>query len=305
MDKSELYSYGYGVMARGVDFYITATEYKLDDKDVDHSVAFESAGGNWYGWSTEFRTVAVAYAPDPGLFFLIGQNGKVEVTSPIKAWDEIIDATDNGPSSIRAINTACTIGQHVYAAGMRRQVYRRKVDEKTWSRFDAGCFTMQGTTTVLGFNAIHGLDESEIFAVGFQGEIWRCLHGEWAQVSSPTDTSLYVVHQLATGDVLIGGGLGLLLRGNASGFAIIPHQQTTASITGIATYDGRTFIAAEDGKLFELTGDQLITVNDIPSDSDGGGQLHANNMGMLYVRYDSVMLWDGQIWQNVSPPDNA
>jgi len=100
-------------------------------------------------------------------------------------------------------------------------------------------------------------------------------------------------------------GLGLLLRGNAEGFSIIPHQQTTASITGITAYDGRTFIAAEDGKLFELTGDQLVTVKDIPSDSDGGGQLHANDTGMLYVRYDSVMLWDGQTWQNVSPPDNA
>ncbi len=305
MDKSELYVYGYGVMARGTDFYVAGTESALDDADVEHGIAFESAGGNWFGWSTEFRVAAIAYGPDPGLFFLVGQNGDVEVTTPNKAWDETIDATDNGPSAVRAINAACVIGRHIYAAGMRRQVYRRKLDESTWDRFDTGCFTDPATTTVVGFNAIYGHSESEIFAVGFQGEIWHCLDGKWTQINSPTDINLYAVHQLAGGDVLVGGGLGLLLRGNASGFTIIPHQQTTASITGIAVYAGRTFVAAEDGRLFELTGNQLVAVQDIPSDTDGGGQLHANDRGMLYVRYDSAMLWDGATWSNVSPPDNA
>lgn len=301
---SETYAYGFGVMATGKDLYVVGTETALADEEVGHGIVFESAGGRWSGWSVDFTVAALAYAPEVGLFFLVGQNGQVEVTTSAKAWDETVDPSDDGPSSVRPINGACTTDRHVYVAGMRRQVYRRRLSERAWSRHDAGCLVDPSSSGIHGFNAIHGLREEELYAVGLRGEIWRCGNGQWQQLVSPTNVSLYVVRQLASGDVLIGGGLGTLLRGGAAGFLAIAHDLTEASITGIAELAGRVFVADEAGQLFELKGSMLEVVNDVPEDDDGGGQLDANGTAMVYVRGSSALLFDGKTWHDRTPPDN-
>jgi hypothetical protein len=303
---SDLYAYGFGATATGTDLYVVATEAALDDKDVEHGVVFESAQARWTGWSVTFRVAALAYAAPIGTFFLIGQNGDVEATTAAQAWDEAIDPSSNGPGPLRPINAACVIGRHVYAAGMRRQVYRRPLDERSWSRFDSGCFVdPAGSSEIVGFNAIHGNAESEFFAVGLHGEIWCCEAGRWSAIDSPTDTSLHTVRCLPGGEVLVGGGLGVLLRGNAKGFVPIVHGVTEASITGIARFAGRTFVADERGGLFDLVGDKLVPVTALPPCDEGGGQLDSNDSALLYVRHDGAWVFDGSSWLDRSPPDDA
>jgi len=301
---SEMYGYGFGAMATGTDTYVVGTETSLEDDDVEHAVVFELAQGKWTGWSANFRVAAVAYAPRIKTVFLVGQNGGIEATTAVKTWDEVIDPSGNGPSSLRAINGACAVGEHVYAAGMRRQVYRRALDAKTWSRFDNGCFSDPAVSTeIVGFNAIHGLDEAELFAVGLRGEIWCCAAGLWRALDSPTNTSLYTVRCLPGGEVLIGGGLGVLLRGSAKGFVSIEHEATNAPITGIARFAGRTFVADENGRLFDLVGDKLVPVTEVPPPDEGGGQLDANDSALIFVRNDVAYLFDGKTWQDRTPPD--
>lgn len=303
---SEMYGYGFGAMASGTDVYVVGVESELEDNDVEHAVVFERAQGNWSGWSVEFRAAALAYAPSIKTFFLVGQNGAVETTTAAKAWDEVIDASDDGPSALRAINGACVVGGHVYAVGMRRQVYRRPLAAKKWTRFDSGCFSDPAASTeIVGFNAIHGLDEAELFAVGLRGEIWCCEAGRWRAIDSPTNTSLYTVRSLPGGEVLIGGGLGVLLRGSAKGFVSIDHEATDAPITGIARFAGRTFVADENGSLFDLVGDKLVPVTEVPPPDEGGGQLDANDSALIFVRNDAIYVFDGKTWQDSTPPDDA
>lgn len=303
---SDIYGYSFGAMATEFNTYIVGFENELEEEDVAHAAVFESYEGKRTYWSVEFRAASVAYAHSVKLFFLIGLNGNVEVTSSTEAWDENVDSSENGPSSVRAINGACVIGEHIYVAGMRRQVYRRSLGARIWSRFDAGCFIDPATIEIRGFSAIHGLNESEIYAVGLRGEIWCCINGKWYQIDSPTNISLYTVRVLASGDVLIGGGLGSLLRGDSKKFTPIEHQETTSSITGIAEFLGRIFIADEGGALFELIGDVLVLVPDLPKiENGGGGQLDVNDVAMIYTRADSVLLFDGHTWRDCTPPDEA
>lgn len=302
---SEKYGCGFGAMATGDDVYVVGTDSEMEDDDVDHGVVFERNKGKWIGWSVEFRVAAVAYALQAGMFFLVGQNGGVEVTTLSETWDEAVDSSENGPSSVRALNCASVIGQHVYVAGMRRQVYRRNLSSREWTRFDRGCFIEPASKDIRGFNSIHGMTESEIFAVGLRGELWHCLNANWMQLDSPTNTSLYVVRELSSGEVLVGGGLGLLLRGSATGFSRIAQDKTEAAITGIAEFGGMTFIADERGGIFQLIGDQLTFVPAVPGTDEGGGQLDANNNALIYVRSDSVLMFDGSTWRDATPPDDA
>lgn len=303
---SDLYTYTFGTMATGTDLYVVGTESALDEHDTEHGIVFELAQGRWTGWSVDFRVAAVAYAPRIKTFFAIGQNGGVEASTAEKAWGEVLDASDSGPGPLRAINGTCVVGEHVYAAGMRRQVYRRPLDARLWSRCDEGCFCDPAASAgIVGFNAIHGLDEAELFAVGLRGEIWCCEAGRWRAIDSPTDTSLYTVRCLSGGEVLVGGGLGVLLRGNATGFVPIDHGATEASITGIARFAGRTFVADERGRLFDLVGDKLVPFTELPPCDEGGGQLDANDSALLCVRHDGAWVFDGSSWLDRSPPDDA
>jgi hypothetical protein len=193
----------------------------------------------------------------------------------------------------------------VYAVGARRQVYRRNLAARVWGAYDAGCKVGPRSKEIRAFNKIHGLDDRELFAVGIAGEIYVCQDGHWRVVDSPTNVRLDVVLQTSADRVLAGGALGNLLVGNATGFKPIAHQLTSSSITGLATAFGREFVAAEDGKLFELVGDQLVPVAVPIGSSEGGGHLASTGEHLLYVRHDVVVLYDGQAWLDVTPPDDA
>jgi hypothetical protein len=186
---------------------------------------------------------------------------------------------------------------------MQRQVYRRDLKQRIWTRHDGGCLVDSASTGIHGFNSIHGRTDKELYAVGLRGEIWRCADGRWRQLATPTDVSLYAVRQLARGEVLVGGGLGTLLRRGTRGFVPIRHDLTEASITSIAELAGRIFVADASGHLFELEGSQLEVVAAVPEDDEGGGQLDANDKAMAYIRGSSVLLFDGKTWSDRTPPD--
>lgn len=62
-----------------------------------------------------------------------------------------------------------------YACGMKRQVYRR-ADRGCWTLLDAGPTPEPG---VNGFEAIDDFSEKEIYAVGWEGEIWQYDSAMW------------------------------------------------------------------------------------------------------------------------------
>lgn len=301
---SDKYEYGYGLMARDMDLYVVGNDAATED--TEHGIVFERATGKWTAWSVDFGVAAIAYADRESSMFVVGEAGQVEVTTPLEAWDEQVDPGPDGPSSIRNLNAAAVVGRHVYVAGMRRQVYRRRLDRKeVWERFDAGCFLEVMQMTALGFNALHGADEDELFAAGLQGEIWCCTKGRWSPVDSPCNMALDHVHQTASGVVLVGGALGVLLRGSKTGFAVIDHGETRAAITSIAEFQGEVFVADQDGGLFSLKSNALQRLPALTVDEPRGGQLHSNGHALLYVTSGSVHTFDGRSWQRCDPPDDA
>ncbi len=300
---SEVYGYNFGIMATGLDYYVIGFETELEDLEVEHGSVFQNINKKWTPWSTEFRIYSTVYSKKVQQIFLIGNNGDVEVTAKDEAWDEIIDSSDNGPSSSRNINGACVIGDDLYVAGMRRQVYRRTLESRSWERFDDGCFVQNATPEIFGFNAIHGLSETEIYAVGFRGEIWCYRNSKWNQIESPTDINLYTVCKLQNGETLVGGGLGTLLRGNSSGFFPINHNITEHSITSIVEFYNKIFITDENGGLFELIADELKVISDFSISDSDGGHLNANDDALLYTCTNFALIFDGENWINVSPPD--
>lgn len=100
-----------------------------------------------------------------------------------------IDPKPTGPSVHGVIRDLRIIGANVYAAGMRRQVYRRERDHQ-WVHIDRGVVQEPLLTTIAGFNSIDGIGEKELYAAGFGGEIWTRQNDVWKQINSPTNLIL-------------------------------------------------------------------------------------------------------------------
>lgn len=215
--------------------------------------------------------------------------------------EEEIDPSDEGPKRRGHIRDLRVIGEYAYVSGMSRQVYRRE-GPGVWSRQDSGTVLPRGAIELAGFNAIDGLSEDDIYAVGFGGEIWRRYQGNWRRLESPTDVVLHRIRVIAPDLVYISGQGGVLLRGFGDSWEVIPHEATEADLWGMEWYRERLYVACDDG-MFVLSPDDDLQQIDL-----GLGEpwtcrhLHAND-GVMWSFGPKHLAWteDAVTWHDVTP----
>lgn len=228
--------------------------------------------------------------------FVVGRLGFVGLIE----GDSVIEETIEGPQSQGFIRDFRVIGQHVYATGMGRQVYRR-LGPGNWGRFDYGLVnSSKDYLHVTGFNAIDGVSEEDIYAVGFDGDIWHCVRGEWRQVASPTNLILERVRALKPDLIYAAGQAGALLRGHDDVWEFIDQTETTGDFWGLEWFYGRLYLSTNEG-LFRLNDhDELEPVDLGLPGPRTYSQLHANN-GALWSFGPRHLSWtaDGETWNDV------
>src|SRR5262249_4247187 len=152
-------------------------------------------------------------SPSP-LLLAVGVDGQVNLfTNPGApgSADERIDSSKRGPTSRVPLRCARAIGDFVYAAGMKRRVYRRD-PEGRWDSIDKGVHADSKTQEVVGFNDLEGLRSNAVFAVGYQGEIWSHDGHDWLQEKSPTEVALTCVRGSDSNGIYAAGLGGILLQ---------------------------------------------------------------------------------------------
>ena len=101
------------------------------------------------------------------------------------------------------------IGGQAYAVGLRGMAYR--LDELVkWTRID------EGLSRDFDVQAIHGFDATDIYAVGFRGELWHFNSRQWTRCELPTNVNLASVKCARDGFVYVAGHGGILMRGTYS-----------------------------------------------------------------------------------------
>jgi len=214
--------------------------------------------------------------------------------------NRVIEETIEGPQSQGFIRDLRVIGHHLYATGMGRQVYRR-LGPAEWGSFDHGLVNISTDyLDITGFNAIDGASEEDIYAVGFDGEIWRCVSGEWRQVASPTNLILERVRTLKPDLVYAAGQGGILLRGHDEVWEVIHQTETDEDFWGLEWFRDRLYLSTDSG-LFRLNDrDELESVDLGLGGPRTYSQLHANN-GALWSFGPKHLSWteDGGTWNDV------
>jgi hypothetical protein len=258
--------------------------------------------GKWtylsLGWQA--TRIVVSLVPSPHMVG-IGPAGIVSVSSPQGDVEEEVDPSDDGPRRRGDIRDLRVIGGRVYAAGMSRQVYRREASGQ-WSRQDGGVVTPKGTMGVSGFNAIDGLEETDIYAVGFNGEIWRRTNQIWSQIESPSNLVLHRVCFVRPDLIYACGQQGVLLRGNGNAWAAIQHDTTRDDFWGMEWYRNRLYLACDSG-LYVLSDSGTLEPVDTHAElAPTVRHLHAAD-GVLCSSGPKHVLWteDGVKWHDITP----
>ena len=191
-----------------------------------------------------------------------GPNGRFAKISADKHEEGAIDhSIQDGPDLHGEIRSFRRIKDDVYAVGMGRQVYRR-VSGTAWQHIDRGTIDSMDNLEVSGFNDIDGVGPDLLYAVGFDGEIWKSDRGRWARIESPTNAALYTVKVLGGDDmdVVAAGQQGLIVRGSGSGWRVIDQNLTTEDFWNSAYFNDEIYLASKSSVFRLLKDDTLENV---------------------------------------------
>ena len=143
-----------------------------------------------------------------------------------------------------------------------------------------------------------GFSEEDIYAVGWDGAIWRYDGHAWTQADSPTNIVLTDVCCGGDGNVYACARLGLLLRGRGDRWSVIEHNSMEDDIWSMNWFQGRLYLSTMQ-ELFILDKDVLeaVDMGDDPPDtchkvSSAGGVLWS-------VGAKDVMAFDGTNWTRI------
>ncbi len=273
---------------------------EASEKGLPHSKVLKHtiSAGRWGTYDINWTATRMWVLTRPEVqVFAAGPYGQVLLMTAAGVQEEEIDDGEDG----RHFRDLRYIGEHLYAAGMGRKVFRREGPNR-WVRRDQGVVLPLGDMTIAGFNSIDGLEEADIYAVGFGGEIWRCVQGKWHQVDSPTNVVLHRVRVATPEKMLACGQMGVVLVGSGDSWKPLKHGLTEEDLWGLEWYRDRFWLASERA-LYRTTddGSDLEEVDIGLGENWSFSHLHAND-GVMWSFGPKHLCWteDGVTWHDVT-----
>jgi hypothetical protein len=280
---------------------------QLEEQNVPHSFVGVWREKKWVTWEQEFFIVTLDAGPPAHarVSVLVGMTGEVfSIDGQGKTSVERIASGKNAPNRLRTLHEVRAIGNGFYVVGMRRQVFRRNITGGGWEKIDQGVFVPDSSRTIAGFLSVDGFSETEIYGVGYSGEIWMYNGKSWRQIDSPTNARLESVRCVADREVLVCGEGGLILRGRGDAWSEVPQDITEEDLLSLAWLGDTAYFATEDGTVLSLKGNKLSAVNIKTSKSEEPttGVLDSNGKRLLSVGESDIIVFDGKKWQSVPDP---
>lgn len=268
--------------------YLAMAGDALSRLDVVHTYFSEWDAGTWRdGGKVDWPVAGIAIAREPlQQMCAVGVSGGVKLMGSGDVHEEQISAS-------RPLRGVRTVGARVYVAGMNRQVWRRDGAHQ-WVSFGPD----GSTSGVVGFEAIDGFSENELYTVGWDGEIWQFDGASWSQRASPVTQVLTRMCCGGDGLVYASGRRGLLIRGRGERWELVNHESLIDDVWDLAWYRDTLYVSTMYG-VYTLAGDKLEPVDfgeDVPQSCY---HLSANDGVLWSIGPKDVMAFDGQVWKRI------
>lgn len=213
--------------------YIIGRDKNLEVQQVEHSRLIGFDGGKFgHMGDRNWNAHAIAIAKKPAeRLVVVSENGEVFTYAAGKSTTEQISPV---PTAIRSANI---IDGYVYACGMKHEVYKRSGDDN-WTMIPKPI-----DQTQTNFEAIGGFGDSEIYAAGWNGEVWLWNGTSWAVVASLTDRILTGIYITDKGEVIICGQEGVMIRGRNQQWSLIDLGEFNEDIWDVTWYKDKLYFS--------------------------------------------------------------
>ncbi len=194
------------------------------------------------------------------------------------------------------------IGGTWYIVGGNYQVYKEA--KRGWDPIDSGLYVPgdEGNTKLL--LSIHGLSESDIYTVGFDGVIFRYNGKAWRQLPSPTNLGLQRVLCVSKNEIYLCGNANGVYRGNAGGWVPLTEPDEKVTFWDMAYFQERVYLCTKK-KLFVVNKDALEEVKIPVKGPLGFYRMDADEDELWTCGNECLLQFDGKRWTQHIYPENA
>lgn len=268
--------------------YIIAKSKEIVELDVSHSILVAVDHDNWgAATDTEWDATAIAVAQHPAqVVVMVGEDGDVVTYASGRSTSERLN-----PDPV-LIRNAHAIAGNVFACGMKRQVFER-IGNNNWRDISAP-FPLKDE--ISGFEAIDGYSTTEIYAVGWSGEIWQYDGSQWVDRSGDTNLILTSVCCAPDGVVYVAGQQGMMLKGRGDAWERIQWDDEIDTDFWDLCFFGDTLYVATMTALYTLKGTQLVPVDFGDAEITTCFSLTYAEGKLWSIGRDNVASFDGRQW---------
>lgn len=237
----------------------------LVERGNPNSSFFALINGAWTKYPTNvgWPAITMAVARQPG------QPGVVVAVSPYGDFWEVQPATlaettgqiSQEPLQARSLSS---IDNVIYLCGMGRAVLRRN-GSGAWLAMGPPAPPIDDDT-VIGFEDIAGYSSREMYAVGWQGEIWVREDEKWRRLDSPVSANLNAVCCAEDARVYVVGDGGAMLRGRDDAWSVI-DTGLHMNLMDVAFHEGKVYVVT-DYQILKLADDTLVADDDFADPGD-------------------------------------
>ncbi len=275
--------------------FILTGDPKKDDKEIPHTIAFRWKSGVFNQGKAKFSSNAccIIDVPEYGVVKVSGPGFYSVETRNGVTTGNIFNDSQPKPKEPRYgdIRTVSVIGGKAYAAGLGGMVYRLDT-VNSWTRID------EDLSRNFDIEGIHGFGASDIYAVGYNGELWHFNGRRWNEIELPTNVILVSVKCKNDGVVYIGGKKGILIRGQKQSWEIINHDKISDTIWDLECLKDEVYISTMSN-VYLLKKDQLEPVDFGGDPPKTTGQLSAAEDVMWSIGSKDIMAYDGKTWNRI------
>ena len=295
---TDLFSFVAGAIRLGDLGYLVLSSDEAASAHIPMASIVQWEPTGWADCGTlKWRVAGVAVVRQPlEQLCAVGEFGQVLLVGSGDRHMEQIGAAKDSPENRGPLRGVRFIGDRVYCVGADRQAYRRN-GPNNWVSLMNG-LPPSTSDDVTGLEAIDGFSETDIYAAGWDGEIWHFNGTTWVQRSSPVNTVLVDICCAEDGWVYACGRNGVLVKGRNDDWSVLDLGGFSDDLWSLASYGGRLYVATMD---YVLTlGDARLDVVDMGPDQAKSCYDLAVGHGLLWsIGAKDVMSFDGQSWSRI------
>ncbi|MES2355101.1 MAG: hypothetical protein V4568_12020 [Pseudomonadota bacterium] len=270
---------------------------------------FDAKAGKWGHREYNHQIVSAAYSKKgdsfheddaPFTWYLLSKRGVLIKRNQSGVSELPIPTADTGPGRRGYVSRIKIIGSHFYVCGFGRQVYRLK--NGAWDDI-APTLAVAPHETRYGFRDIDGFSENDIYAVGWQGEVFHFNGKKWTQIDVPTNVDFEGV-RCVDNAIYVCGKRGVLLIGKNGAWDIHQDPEITEHFWGIEVFGGKVYLSHLKGLAY-FDGTNIRPMATGLQPEVGGYRLHAKEGILWSFGHEDLAYFDEASWQRVICPDNV